>query len=94
MDTASISRVYEAVERPSVSPFVRLSLPSTKSSSGGFAAERPAGRRYRSITGAASLHGAQQQMRACHIDSRGTRLNTDLFERALNSIPPKVTYIK
>ena len=39
---------------------VRPSVPSIDSSSGGFAAERPVGRRYRSIAGA----GAQQQMRA------------------------------
>ena len=37
-----------------------LSVPSIDSSSGVFAAERPAGRKYRPIAGV----GAQQQMRA------------------------------
>jgi len=61
-------RVYEMVEHPSVC------LPyhsTTASACGGFAAERRAGRRYRSTaatagrpTAAAPQHGAQQHMRA------------------------------
>jgi len=48
------SRVYEAVARPSVCPIHRH----------GFAAERPAGKRYRSIAAGALQTGAQQQMQA------------------------------
>ena len=54
--------------------------------SGEFATERPAGKRYRST---AAGTGAQQQRRRstalssrcgqCRVDSRGTRLNTDLL---------------
>jgi len=50
---------------------VRLSVPSIDSRSGGFAAERLAGRRYRSIAAA----GAQQQM-------RGGALKTQVLENA------------
>ena len=79
-----VSRVYETVERP----FVRLSVPLIDVA-GGFAAERPAGRRYRSTC--ACCRRAQQQRRRstalsskygqCRVDSRGTRLNTDFFKR-------------
>jgi len=74
--------IYETVQRLSV----RQSVPSFDSSSayGGFAAERHVGRRYRSTAA-----GAQQQRSRgtalsskrgqCHVDSRGTRLNTDLL---------------
>jgi len=72
------------MKRYSVRLSVRLSHRSTDAAvAGGFAAERPAGMRYRSIAGA----GAQQQRRRstalsskcgqCHVDSGGTRLNTD-----------------
>ena len=54
---------------------------------GGFAAERPAGKRYRSIAGA----DAQQQQRRstvlsskceqCHVDTRETRPNTNLLKK-------------
>jgi len=44
------SRVYVTVGRPSV--------PSIDSSNGGFAAERPAGRRYRSIAAGAVLQAS------------------------------------
>ena len=67
-------------------PSVRPSVASSYSNSGGFAAERPAGRRYRSITNA----GAQQQRRRstalsrnygqCHVNGRADEaVNTDLF---------------
>jgi len=70
---------------------VRLSQRSTAPAvAGGFAAERPVGRRYQSIALGA---GVQQQRRRstalsskcgqCHVDSRGTRLNRDLFAYAL-----------
>ena len=65
---------------------VRLSVPSIDSSSGGFAAERRANRRYRSTAAGA---GAQEQRRRstalssecgqCHVDSRGMRLNAHLL---------------
>ena len=63
------------VERLSVRLSVRLSRRSTAAAAcGGFAAERrPAGRRHRTIAG----DGAQQQMRQCRVNSRGTTLNTD-----------------
>ena len=74
------SRVYESVERPSVRLFHRS---TAAAACGGFAAERRAGREYRST---AAGVGAQQQRRSstafsskcgqCHVDSRGTRLNT------------------
>jgi len=70
------NRVYETVERPSIC----LSHRSTAAAvAGGFAAERPADRRYRSTAAGAGgaayqlqarsaatapQHGAQQQMRA------------------------------
>jgi len=72
--------------RTSVRLSVCLSHQST-AACGGFAAEHPAGRRYRSIAGAC----VQQQRRRgtalsskcgqCHVDSRGRRLNTDLLQR-------------
>ena len=77
--------------------FFRLSHRSAAAAvAAGFAAERPVGRRCRSIASStvaahqlqtnsaatAPQHGAQQQMRAVsrtHVDSRGTRLNTNLL---------------
>jgi len=53
------SRVYETVERSPVRPAVCLSHRSTAAACDGFAAERPAGRRCRSIAGT----GTQQQRR-------------------------------
>jgi len=46
----------------------------------GFAAEHPAGRRYQSIAGACSMMQSSDCVQ-CHVDSRGTRLNTDLLWR-------------
>jgi len=60
---------------------IHPSLPSFNSNSGGFAAERRAGRR--------SIDSAQQQRHSAanapvcgqwHVNSRGSRLNTDLLE--------------
>ena len=86
------NRVYVTVERPSVCLSHRSTAAAL---AGGFAAERSAGRRCRSAataTGAAyqlqvrSVAMASQQAPAlsskceqCHVDSRLTRLNTDLF---------------
>ena len=76
-------RVYVTVGCPSVRPSV-LSF-----TSGGFAAERRADRRYRSA--ARQTVGIQQQRRRCtrpqhgaqqqtfHVHSQGMRLNTDLL---------------
>ena len=85
IDSARIVSAAGSMKRLSVRPSVRLSHQSTAAAAcGGFAAKHPAGRRYRSIAGA----GAQQQRRRstaisrkcvqCRVDSRGTRLNTDL----------------
>jgi len=79
------SRVYETVDRLSVCLSVCLSHRSTAAAAcGGFAAERRAGKRYRSTVAGA---GTQQQRRLStalsskrgqwHVDSRGTTLNTD-----------------
>ena len=85
------SRVYETVERPSVRPSVCLfHLATAAEACCEFAAERPAGRIYhQSIAGT----GAQQhrrrstalssKCRQCRVDSRETRLNTDLFTSRL-----------
>ena len=77
------SRVYESVDRPSVRLFHRS---TAAAACGGFAAERRAGREYRSTAAGAGAQAAQQQRRSstafsskcgqCHVDSRGTRLNT------------------
>jgi len=47
---------------------LRPSIQSTDSGNGGFAAQFPAGRRYRSTTAAGA--GAQQQTRQRHVESR------------------------
>jgi len=76
------SSVYVTVERPTVGPSACLCHRST---GGRFAAERWARRRYRSIAagaGAASQLQAPALSSKC-IDSRGTRLNTDLFHWTL-----------
>ena len=73
------------MKRSNVRPSVRLSHRFTAAAAcGGFSAERPAGRRYRSTAA-----GAQQQRRRntafsskcgqCRDDSRNTRLNMDLL---------------
>jgi len=80
-------RVYKTVERPSVRPSVSLSRRSTAGAAcSRFATECPVDRRYQSLPGT----GTQQQRHRstvhsnkcgqCHVDSRGTRLNTDLFD--------------
>jgi len=64
------------MKRSSVRPSVCLSHRSTASAAcGGFAAERPAESRYRSMQATALRSKCGQ----CHVDNRGTRLNTDLF---------------
>jgi len=81
-----------------VCPSVHLSVrqPAHRSTAaaacGGFAAERPADRRYRSIAGS----GAQQQRRRstalsnkcgqCHADSRGMTLNADSSENKQSAL--------
>jgi len=85
--TSLSPHVYETVERPSVYPSVCLFHRSTAAAAcDGFAAQRRADRGYR-LTAAGA--GTQQQRRhstafcsmrgQCHIDSLGTRLNTDLL---------------
>ena len=84
----------ESMKRSSFRLSVCLSHRSTAAAAcGEFAAERPADGRYRSTSAGASAHSscrrAQQQRRRCTalsnkrgqclVDSRGTRLNTDLF---------------
>ena len=83
--------VYETDERSPFCPYVRS---IAASACGGFAAERPTGQRYRSVSSA----GAQQQRRhstalsskfgQCHADSRCTKLNTDL---CLSKLPENVS---
>jgi len=91
------SSVYETVERPSVRPSVRLSHRSTAAAvCGGFAADRllhdaPVAGVPRCGLRAAGA-GTEQQQRCstalsskcgqCHVDSRGTRLNLDLFTKS------------
>jgi len=73
------------MKRSGVRPYACLSRHSTAAAAcGGFAAERPAGRTYRST---AAGVGAQQQRRRstslsstcgqCHVDNRGMRLSRD-----------------
>jgi len=51
------SRVYETVERPSIRPSICLFHRLTAAAAGGkFAAEPPAGRKYRSTTAGARAH--------------------------------------
>ena len=72
--------------------WIRVSVQSINSSSGvrRVCCWAPAGRRYRSIAGAGAQHQRRrmQQCGQCHVVSRGTKLNTDLFqlESALGSI--------
>ena len=71
-----------SIVRPSVRPFVRLSHRSTAAAAcGSFAAERRAGRIYRSQRSAATRRSTALSSKCgqCHVDSRGRRLNTDLF---------------
>ena len=52
---------------------------------GGFAADRRAGRRYRSIAAGAVLQAPALSSKCGqrHVESRGTRLNTDLINSQL-----------
>ena len=70
------SRVYVTVERPSVC----LSRQSTAATvAGGFAAERPAGRRYRSTAAGAVLQAPALSSKSGqrHLEIRRRRLKTD-----------------
>ena len=97
VDTARTACGAESMQRSCVRPSVRPSVPSSTAAAacGGFAAERPAGRTYRSTAA-----GAQQQLRRstalsskcgqCHVDSRGTRLNADLLQKFLRRLKMQV----
>jgi len=62
---------------------VRLSVPSSDCSKAayGFAAERPAGRRYRSIAAGTVQQAPELRSKCgqCHADSQRRRLHMDLF---------------
>ena len=76
IDTARRVCGAGSVKQLSVRPFVCLSHRSTAAAAcGGFVAERPACRRYRS-TAVPALSSKRGQ---CHVDSRGTMLNTGLL---------------
>ena len=83
-----VEQVSVTVKRPSVGLSICLSHRSTSAAAcGGFAAERPPGRRYRSIAGAGAK---QERYRStalgskcgqCHADSRRTSLTYVLLRR-------------
>jgi len=59
---------------------VRLSQLSTNAAAcGGFAAVRPAGRRYRSLSGRPQQQWRRRKRQQCHVRSQVTPLNTDLL---------------
>ena len=71
------------MKRSSVRMSVRLSVPSSDCSKAacGFAAERPAGRRYRSIAAGTMQQVPELRSKCgqCHADSQRRRLHMDLF---------------
>jgi len=77
IDTARIVCEEGSMTRSRVRPSVHLSVLSIdpSSGSGGFVAERPTDRRYRSIAGPALSSKCGQ----CHADSRGTKRKTHLL---------------
>jgi len=92
------------MKRSSVLLFIRPSVPSIDSS-GEFAAEHSAGRRYRSTAACAaprvraacalSSNGAAARRSLskcgqCHVDSRGTMLNTDVLANEKHLTRPQV----
>ena len=86
-DTARIyacSRCYVTVRFPFACLSVCLSVPSIPTAAaacGGFAARRPASRRYRSIAARRvySSTAVSSKCEQCHVYSRRRRLDTDLY---------------
>jgi len=68
-------RVYVTLKRPSVSPSVCPVYRQQQRPPAGLLLSAPWGRIYRSIAGTALSNQCGQ----CRVDSRGTRLNTNLF---------------